>query len=432
MAATEPSQGRDGEAARVTSRAWLVFGVSFALLLSDYMSRQVLAAVFPLLKADWGLTDGRLGALGGAVALMVGLLTFPLSLVADRIGRARSVTFMALTWSVATLACGLAANYGQLLAARLALGVGEAAYGSVGLAVVFTYFPRGLRATVTSAFMAGGIFGTFIGLSLGGAISAQFGWRGAFMAMALLGLLLAGLYAAVVRERREPGDAAQPAPALTAAFVVKSLFGSPAVVLAYVASGLQLFVLGALMAWAPSYLNRAQGLAPGVAAAAAAGLLLSAGVGMIACGAISDRVCAGRARLRPWLACAFALITFTALEAAFFTPPGALQIGFALIGLFCAGGTTGPAGAIVGAGTPHALHGAALAVLTLANNLLGLAPGPAVTGLVADRLGLPAALQIAITAALLSAAVFGLCARFRQPDHQPHHHKAAHGHQGEL
>ena len=48
---------------------------------------------------------------------------------------------MALTWSLATLACGLAANYGQLLAARLVLGVGEAAYGSVGLAVVFSYFP---------------------------------------------------------------------------------------------------------------------------------------------------------------------------------------------------------------------------------------------------------------------------------------------------
>jgi sugar phosphate permease len=238
--------------------------------------------------------------------------------------------------------------------------------------------------------------------------------------MALLGLALAGAYALVVRDRRAAPDAGGEAPIrrLTAGFVAKSLFGSPAVVLAYVASGLQLFVLGALAAWAPSYLNRAQGLTPGVAAAAAAGLMLSAGVGMVACGALSDRLCAGRPHLRPWLASAFALITFTALEAALVAPPGAAQIGLALIGLFCAGGTTGPAGAIVAAGTPLALHGAALAVLTLANNLLGLAPGPALTGLLADRLGLHAALQVAISAALLSAAVFGLCARFRQPDHQ--------------
>ena len=119
------------------------------------MSRQVLAAVFPLLKAQWALTDSQLGTLGGVVALMVGLLTFPLSLLADRVGRARSVAAMALTWSVATLACGLAASYGQLLFARLVLGVGEAAYGSVGLAVVFTYFPRTMRATITSSAFHG-------------------------------------------------------------------------------------------------------------------------------------------------------------------------------------------------------------------------------------------------------------------------------------
>jgi hypothetical protein len=40
--------------------AWLVFALSFGLLLSDYMSRQVLNAVFPLLKAQWLLSDTQL------------------------------------------------------------------------------------------------------------------------------------------------------------------------------------------------------------------------------------------------------------------------------------------------------------------------------------------------------------------------------------
>ncbi|NQD76672.1 multidrug DMT transporter permease, partial [Pseudomonas sp. CrR7] len=57
--------------------AWVVFALTFGLLISDYMSRQVLNAVFPLLKAEWALTDGQLGLLSGIVALMVGLLTFP-------------------------------------------------------------------------------------------------------------------------------------------------------------------------------------------------------------------------------------------------------------------------------------------------------------------------------------------------------------------
>jgi len=412
--------------ARASTRAWLVFGVSFALLLSDYMSRQVLAAVFPLLKAEWALTDTQLGGLGGVVALMVGVLTVPLSLVADRIGRVRSVAAMAVTWSLATLACGLCANYGQLMAARLALGVGEAAYGSVGLAVVFTVFPVTLRASISAAFMAGGVFGSFFGMALGGLLSSQFGWRGSFGVMAAIGLALAAAYVVVARERR-PADATgvlkdgRSVPALTSRAVVTGLFGSPQLVLTYVASGLQLFVMGALTAWTPSYLNRAYGLTPQGAAVAAAGLLLACGVGMVVCGGLADRLAARRPGLVAPVAAGYGLATFVFLEAAFALPHGPLQIACAVLGLFCAAGTTGPAGAIVGDRAPPALHGAAFAVLTLANNLIGLAPGPVVTGLLADRLGLPAALRLVPLAALAAAAVFGLVGRLRhsKPNQRP-------------
>src|SRR3954453_5008466 len=108
--------------------AWVVFALTFGLLISDYMARQVLNAVFPLLKAEWGLTDGQLGFLAGVVPLMVGLLTLPVSLLADRFGRARSIVLMALLWSLATLLCGVARSYDQMLAARVLVGVGEAAY----------------------------------------------------------------------------------------------------------------------------------------------------------------------------------------------------------------------------------------------------------------------------------------------------------------
>ena len=56
--------------------------------------------------------------------------------------------------------------------------------------------------------------------------------------------------------------------------------------------------------------------------------------------------------------------------------------------------------------TPAALHGTAFAVLTLANNAFGLAPGPIVTGWVADRLGLLGALQLLPFASLAAALVF--------------------------
>ncbi|WP_042111804.1 MFS transporter, partial [Acinetobacter rudis] len=148
--------------------AWIVFALTFGLLISDYMSRQVLNAVFPLLKQEWLLSDSQLGLLSGIVALMVGLLTLPLSLLADRFGRVESLALMAGLWSLATLGCALADNYQHMLIARFMVGVGEAAYGSVGIAVVVAIFPREMRATLASAFMAGGVFGSFLGMALGG------------------------------------------------------------------------------------------------------------------------------------------------------------------------------------------------------------------------------------------------------------------------
>src|SRR4029453_8752764 len=167
----------------IPSYAWVVFALPFGLLISDYMARQVLNAVFPLLKADWSLTDGQLGFLSGVVALMVGLLTCPISLLADRLGRVKSIAAMAVLWSIATLLCGLAQDYQQMLAARVLVGVGEAAYGSVGIAVILSVFPRHMRATLTGAFMAGGLAGQILGVGIGGLVAAAHGWRTAFLAI---------------------------------------------------------------------------------------------------------------------------------------------------------------------------------------------------------------------------------------------------------
>ena len=151
MAMHAPSNISDDAWQRIPrSYAWIVFALTFGLLLSDYMSRQVLNVVFPLLKSEWDLSDTQLGSLSSIVSIAVGLLAFPLSLVADRWGRIRSLTIMAAIWSLATLVCGLAGGYPRMLAARFFVGVGEAAYTSVGLAVVLSIFPPQQRSTVTA------------------------------------------------------------------------------------------------------------------------------------------------------------------------------------------------------------------------------------------------------------------------------------------
>jgi MFS family permease len=394
---------------RATAYSWIVFALSFGLLISDYMARQVLNAVFPLLKAEWALSDGQLGLLSGVVAVMVGVLTFPLSIAADRWGRVRSLTVMAVLWSLATLLCAAATGFHQMLIGRALVGLGEAAYGSVGIAVVISVFPKRMRATLSAAFMAGGLFGQVLGVALGASIAASAGWRAAFFAIGLFGLTLGALYPLLVRERRikaMAGDAQCVTGAEAPAMSLRPLFASRSVLLAYAGSGLQLFAAGALPAWLPSYFNRYYGLPVAGAGRIAAVLLLVCGAGMILCGMLSDRMARDRADRKIALAIGYCLGSAASLGIAFQLPPGPAQLLFLGIGMFLVAGTTGPAGAMVANLTPLAIHGSAFATLTLANNLLGLAPGPILTGAIADDVGLLGAFQLLPISSVAAALVF--------------------------
>jgi MFS family permease len=389
--------------------AWLVFALTFGLLISDYMSRQVLNAVFPLIKNEWALSDSQLGLLSGIVALMVGLLTLPLSILADRFGKIKSLTFMAVLWSLATLGCAIAENYQQMFIARFMVGVGEAAYGSVGIAVVVAVFPREMRATLASAFMAGGVFGSFLGMALGGVVAEHYGWRWAFGGMAVFGLCLALLYPMVVKEKKigiqsrkikseaKPDQFKQP---------LKSIYSSRSVLATYIGSGLQLFVGGTVIVWLPSYLNRFYGMSTDRAGVIAAVIVLSSAIGTILCGMLCDRLGRNRPDRKVSLAIAFCLIGCVLLSIAFGMPAGNGQLLMICIGMFIALGTNGPSSAMVANLTHNSVHSTAFATLTLANNFLGLALGPLVIGKISDVIGLHSAFQLMPLMSIAAAAVF--------------------------
>jgi len=394
--------------------AWVVFALTVGLLLSDYMSRQVLNAVFPLLKTTWNLSDTQLGSLSSVVALMVGVLTFPLSVLADRWGRVKSIVLMAAMWSIATLGCALSTNYGEMLLARAFVGIGEAAYGSVGIAVVLSIFPVRLRSTITGAFMAGGAFGSVLGMALGGAVAAHLGWRAAFGAMAIMGVVLVVIYRVVVTEKRiaalQPASVSREAQGLgmriSLRTLLKGLFSTRSVVCAYVGSGVHLLVPAAVWSWLPSFLNRYYGMATGKAAVTAALFVLVTGVGMVVCGNLADRFSKENGARKWTIAIAYCLLCFVLLGIGFRMPAGPAQLVMIGAGMFFCAGAAGPSGAMVANLTPPAIHASAFATLTLANNLLGLAPAAVLTGVVADRIGLLGALQLVPFAPLVAAIVF--------------------------
>jgi MFS family permease len=422
-----PHSVRAGEWTVSPRYAWLVLILTFSLLLSDYMSRQVLSAVFPLLKAEWGLSDTALGSLGSAVAIVVGLLTLPLSLIADRIGRIRSIVAMAMLWSLATLACALSRHYGDLLAARIFVGVGEAAYGSVGVAVAVSVFPPRMRALIVGMFTAGGVFGSVLGVGLGGVIAEQMGWRWSFAAMAFLGAALGAVYPLFVSEpARDARSETARAYLARPIALVAALFPNRTVFFTYIGSGLQLFISSSFIAWTPSFLHRYYGMGTGRAAAMASALVLVGGLGMIGWGHVADRLSNFAPSRRLLLACTLCFSTSIILAAGLALSPGPFQLVLVASAMLLAAGTLGPAGAIVADATDVAIHATVFAMLTFANNLLGLAPGPIVTGFIADHSNLLTALRVVPLFGIAAGSAFAMAyLNFDKPAFVSVHSKAS-------
>lgn len=399
----------DGGPQRATVYAWLVFALSFGLLMSDYMARQVLNAVGPLLKQEWLLSDTQVASLASVVSLAVGVLTLPLSLLADRFGRVRSLVAMAVLWSLATLLCGWAENYLQLLAARLLVGVGEAAYGSVGIAVVISVFPVSMRSTLASAFLAGTVVGQVLGVAIGAQVAAAHGWRLAFAVIGLSGLALAAIYPLVVRESRL--GVPPPREPFNLRVLTRQVLGSRVLQLSYFGSGIQLFCTGTLAVFLPLLFTRHYAMTLAQAGQATAIALLICAVGMVCCGMLSDRIAVRRPHALPFAAIGFSLASALLFALAFAAPPGAFQLAMLGGALLVVAGVAGVAGAMVANMTPRAVHSTAMATLALANNLVGLAPGPLITGWLADRSDLLHALMILPLPCLLSALAFALARR---------------------
>ncbi len=411
-------------AAPLASRgyAWTVFGLTFGLMLSDYLSRQVIGAVFPLLKSDWGVLDAQLGALVSVVSLVVGVFTIPLSLIADRWGRVRSITVMAFVWCLATVACGLATNYWQLLAARAVVGLGEAAYAAAGAALLAHTFAPERRAAVQGAFQSAGLFGSVLGVMIGGAVAAHLGWRAAFFAVGTPGFVLAAIYPFVVRDYVAPrlGGPSHATNAhgvaLPAREVVTQVFRARSGNLTFLAFGLQMAMPAILIAWTPTFLNRFYGFTPQKAALMAAVAVLAGGVGLLMGGGIADRLSRAHARYRAVVPASYALLSGIALAVGFALPASAFALCLIVVGAVFAAAHGGCAIALVMDVTHPAVRTTVTATAVLGVSLLGFAPGPFFVGVVSDVTDLRTALMLAPLVSLLAAALFLLASRCYERD----------------
>jgi predicted MFS family arabinose efflux permease len=182
-------------------RRWYVLAVLTAVYVSNIADRFVISTLIEPIKADLQLSDTAIGFLTGtALAIFYTGMGIPLGLIADRVDRRKLVALSIAVWSVMTAACGAAANFVQLMLARIGVGIGEAGGTPASQSMIADLFPFSQRVLATSLFALGAAGGSMLGSSGGGIIADAFGWRAAFIALAIPGILVALLMRWTVSE----------------------------------------------------------------------------------------------------------------------------------------------------------------------------------------------------------------------------------------
>jgi len=385
-----------------------------ALLVLDFADRQVVVTAFPYLRAEFGVNEAQLGALVSAVSVVIALTALPIALVVDRWSRVKAIAIMGSLWSVATAACAFAPGYGVLLAARLGIGVGQAGFGPAGSAVLGAAYPSERRATVLGVFQMGAPIGVVTGSVVGSLVAARWGWRPAFLVVALPGLVLA-LLALRLRDYRTVPERSRGRAAADALLGARSALG------ATLGGALLLVIVSTLYTWLPTHLERAYSLAPARAGVMASFVVLAGAVGTVTAGHVADRLARRDVRWRMLVPAVAAVATAATLGTAFGAlPPGPTQMALVLLGGATATSAIGPAVAVVLDVVPQGVSATAIAIYTLVQNLMGLAVGPVVTGVLADRWGLTTALATVAGAGLTAGFAFWWGSRYYRADRMRH------------
>ena len=388
-------------------------GLLLTVNLLNYIDRQVLFAVFPLIKIDLSLTDTELGFLGSA--FMVSYLLFaPLfGWLGDRWSRTKLASGGLVVWSLATALAGFAAGYRTLLAARATVGVGEASFGTVSPGLVADYFPKERRGRILAWFYVAIPVGSALGYLLGGLLGQRYGWHAAFLMVGLPGLLLA-FPIALLRTPPRGGDeaATQSAQAKPSAGYA-ALFRNRSFVSNTLAMAAMTFSIGGLAQWLPSFLYRfhsldvARGNTLFGATTVAAGIL-----GTLAGGWLGDRWQKRDGRgyllLSGWGFLFGAPFAVWAILAP--TLAGCMSAIFiAEFSLFL---NTGPLNTVIINVTGPAVRAMAFAVNIFFIHALGDAVSPSILGWLSDQWGLRSALLITPLAMVVAGLLCFVCGRF--------------------
>lgn len=279
----------------VGGRAWIALGLLWFVYVLNFLDRQLLAILAKPVQDTLQITDSQLGLITGLYfAMFYCFIAIPVGWLADKTNRVKVLSAACAIWSAATMGCGVAASYAQLVVARMMVGFGEAGGVPPSYAIITDYFPPGRRGTALSIFNLGPGMGAALGVAFGASIAAAISWRAAFLILGAVGIFAAIAVVMIVREPPRGGldrrASAIAEPAAPFWDTVAMFFSRPALALAAFGSGSTQFVTYGLGNFTVLFLMREKGMTLEQVAvwyALVIGIAMSAGI--LTSGVLIDR-----------------------------------------------------------------------------------------------------------------------------------------------
>lgn len=356
----------------------------------NFIDRQILAILLPAIRDEFQVGDTVLGFLSGtAFALFYVTLGIPIAQLADRWNRRNLIAAAVAVWSGMTALSGFAQNIVHLALARVGVGIGEAGCSPPAHSMIADMYPPQHRSTAMGFYTLGISAGIMLAYLAGGWVAQNIGWREAFLIVGLPGLVLAAVVRFTIQEPARGASESRidsgASPRL--ADVFHFLVARRSFVHMGVGAGLSAFVGYATINFMPSYIVRSFGMD-----LAELGFWLgiiigiAGGFGFFVGGYIADTV--GRERrqtsfrfltLAMFVAAVFSVLVFLAPSAFYCL---LLLVIPAAISNFYLAPVLAQAQGLVSL----RMRSVASALVLLIINVIGLALGPLLTGMLSDAL----------------------------------------------
>ncbi|HEY6002555.1 MAG TPA: MFS transporter [Anaeromyxobacter sp.] len=397
-----------GEPRLLSGPAGRALAILTAINLLNYLDRFVVSALVESLRADLWLTDTRLGWLMTGFIVVYMLASPVFGVLGDRRKRPPLLALGVGLWSIATMLSGVARGYGTLLAARAAVGIGEAAYGTISPGLIADHFGPARRGRAYAMFFAAIPVGSALGYVVGGLVDRTLSWRWAFVFAGAPGLLLA---LSCLRLPDPPRGGSESTWVIRGeggiAATYRRLLGNRPYALAVLGYAAYTFAVGGMAFWMPAFLERTRGVPRAVATIQFGAVVVMTGfAGTFAGGYLADAL---RRRFREadlWVSGIATLAAAPLALAVFLTYRPGLYLVALVAAQLLLFASTGPVNAAIVNAVAPAERASAVAISILAIHVLGDVPSPTLIGILSDRSSLGRAVLVVPAAILVSGIVW--------------------------